>query len=369
MKRSYLAAGVSTVESLEPRMLMSVSGPSLTVANLDVVPGSERMVFNRVQRQPPAPEKGPTGTVTQPPNNVVHDKATLRLGNNGNATLNISSMAINGPWKIINSPAKTIAPGGTVDIQIQFVAQSAPKYTYNQTNGPFNPKYAGAYTGSLMITTNDPNHKVYTEQLAGWWQDQSEASEEPSLQTMINLIFNYKTNINSSLVNVLPEPNNKRVLFGEEVLSYYWKAANASQPVYVRSLGSWHMQGSPVVVGWYPQGQRNGSTIFTTAGVSGQSFLPGLQGNVNAPAQGTFKPGSQGFGFKIDYERSADTMNNYGGGGHHIRFYPVRDHTGAIIPNTYFMCLDYSPGAGAVGENFDFQDQVYVISNVKPNGL
>ena len=48
--------------------------------------------------------------------------------------------------------------------------------------------------------------------------------------------------------------------------------------------------------------------------------------------------------------------------------FPVRDHTGAIVPNTYFMCLDYSVGADAVGENFDFQDMVFVVTNVKPVG-
>jgi hypothetical protein len=369
MKNTYLSAGVNPVESLEHRMLLTAAAPSLTITNLDVLPGPERMVFSKVQRQPPSKEVGPSGKVVQPPDNVTHDIATLQLGNSGNATLDISSMAINGPWKIINTPAKTIAPGAKVDIELEFVASTEPRHSYNETNGTFNPNDGGAWQGSLIITTNDPKNKMYTEQLAGWWQDQSEASEEPSLQSLVNLLFNYKTKINSTLVNTLPEPNNKRVLYGEEVLSYYWKAANPKQPVYVRSLASWHIQGNPVAVSWYPQGQRNGPTIVTTAGVMGQSLLPDEQGNLSAPAQGTFSPGSEGFGFKIDYERSDDTMNQTGGGGHHIRFYPVRDHTGAIIPNTYFMCLDYSTGVGAVGENFDFQDQVYVISNVKPNGL
>ena len=277
MKKSYVCTGVSPVEALESRTLMSVSGPSLTVANLDVLPGSERMVFNRVQRQPPHTEAGPGGVIFQPPNNVVHDKATLELGNNGSATLNISSLAINGPWKIINSPAKTIAPGGKVDITLQFVAQFEPPHSYNETNGPFNPNGGGAWQGSLIVGTNDPNHKTYTEQLAGWWQFQSEASEEPSLQTMVNLIFNYKTNINPSLVNTLDESNNQRKLYGEEVQSYYWKAANPSQPVFVRSMGSWHMQGSPVLLSWYKQGQRNGPTLFTT--------LPASWGSRSSPTR------------------------------------------------------------------------------------
>ena len=369
MKKSYFSAGASLVEPLESRMFLSASGPSLTVANLDVLPGPERMVFSRIQRQPPSPEPGPGGKIVQPPDNVVHDKATLQLGNSGNAPLIISSMAINGPWKIINSQAKTIAPGGTTDIQIQFVAQSEPPHTYNETNGTENPNSGGAWQGSLMVTTNDPHNKTYTEQLAGWWQFQSEASEEPSLQSIVNLLMNYKTNISPTLLNTLPEPNNMRKLYGEETLSYYWKAANPSHSVQVRAIASYHAQGNPVVLSWYPKGQRSGPTITTTAGVMGQSLLPDEQGNLNAPAQGNFSPGTGAFGFKIDYEHSDDTQNSFGGGGHHIRFYPVRDHTGAIIPNTYFMALDYSTGPSAVGENFDFNDQVYIITNVEPDGL
>jgi len=43
------------------------------------------------------------------------------------------------------------------------------------------------------------------------------------------------------------------------------------------------------------------------------------------------------FGFKVDGEWSDDTKNNTSGGGHHIRFYPLRDSGGKIVPNTYLM--------------------------------
>jgi hypothetical protein len=65
-----------------------------------------------------------------------------------------------------------------------------------------------------------------------------------------------------------------------------------------------------------------------------------LAGKTGVPADGSFSPGTGAFGFKIDYERSDDSQNSSGGGGHHIRFYPAYDHTGALVPNTYFMCLD-----------------------------
>ena len=354
-------AVLSTAEYLESRTLLSAT---LTVANLDILPGPERMVFNRIQRQPPHTETAPDGTVTQPPNNVVHDKATLQLGNSGDAPLVISSLKINGPWQIINSPALTIAPGGVSDITLQFVATSEPAHSYNETNANFNPNYGGMYSGTLTVATNDPNNASYVEQLAGWWQYQSEASVEPSLQTLVNQLFNYKTVISPTATPNLPEPNNQKVVYGEEVLSSYWKAANASQPVYARAIGSWHIQGNPSSLYWYPQNGRRGPAVVTIPGVQGQSLLP--TDASGAPAAGSFSPGSSPFVFQIDYERSIDSANPTGGGGHHIRFYPVRDHTGAIIPNTYLMALDYSAGAGAVDENFDFQDVVYVVTNLAP---
>jgi len=44
-------AGASLIEPLEQRMMLSTSGPALSVANLDILPGPERMIFNRIQRE------------------------------------------------------------------------------------------------------------------------------------------------------------------------------------------------------------------------------------------------------------------------------------------------------------------------------
>src|SRR3712207_8207578 len=60
--------------------------------------------------------------------------------------------------------------------------------------------------------------------------------------------------------------------------------------------------------------------------------------------------------------RSDDTKNiqqSPGGGyGHNIRFYPVKDAAGQIVPNTYLMGHDYyttDPFTGAVASNYDYQ--------------
>jgi len=75
------------------------------------------------------------------------------------------------------------------------------------------------------------------------------------------------------------------------------------------------------------------------------------------------------FGWNLDGENSLDSANTadiaMGRTGHSVRFYPVRDHNGNIIANTYFMTMDY---AVAGSQNYDFNDELYVISNIKPMG-
>ena len=46
--------------------------------------------------------------------------------------------------------------------------------------------------------------------------------------------------------------------------------------------------------------------------------------------------------------------------GHHLRIWPARNRSGAIIANTYLVSMDYS------GINYDYNDNVYLVSNIKP---
>ena len=43
-----------------------------------------------------------------------------------------------------------------------------------------------------------------------------------------------------------------------------------------------------------------------------------------------------------------------------MRIWPVRDRAGAIVPSTYLVAMDYS------GINYDYNDNVYLVSNMKP---
>ena len=87
------------------------AGPEIGLQNLDGAPFPDRLVFNRIQMQPPDVKKvwNPTTQqydLYQPPNNVVHDTATVRIKNTGSGPLTVRSLVIDSPaWMLVNPPA------------------------------------------------------------------------------------------------------------------------------------------------------------------------------------------------------------------------------------------------------------------------
>ena len=95
---------------------------------------------------------------------------------------------------------------------------------------------------------------------------------------------------------------------------------------------------------------------------------PKAMPSATLPAAGSFTP-TGSFGIKIDPEWSDPTKNNQqpdidggclGPCGHHVRFWPVRDRDGVLVPNTWLVSMDYA------GINYDYNDNVYLVTNMKP---
>ncbi|MDB5297109.1 MAG: glucosyl hydrolase family protein [Phycisphaerales bacterium] len=345
------APAACIAEPLEARQFLSAT---LKVENLDIIPGYERMIFNRIQNP----------NTTYP--NYVKDRGTLKLTNAGNSTLTLGGATISGPFKLLNALPASLPAGKSVTIGVQFTATAPPRYTYNQTNYTNRATAAGAYVGSLSFKTNDPANATYKEGLAGWFQGKSEDNQEPGLQTIVNVLMDYKTNISSTKTPTFPQGTTPKYV-GEEVVSAYWKAANPAKSVSVRNIAAFHSQGYVMKFAWYNKATKGVYQSLTTAALAGQSLLPYKEGQKGVAASTSISPGSATFGFKIDNEYSDDKLNsNKTGGGHHVRFWPVRDHLGNKIANTYFMAMDYSVSAGT--QNWDFQDGVYIISNIVPAG-
>ena len=311
--------------------------PEIEVENLDGVPFSNRLAFSRI------------GSLSNPPANGVHDLVTLRVNNTGDAPLEISNLSITGPWQIENNPAvpTAIAVGDSLDLPIRFIA----------TGGDIS-------NGSLTIESNDADEPETDVQLSGFWQSRSEGGQEPNVQEIVE-VFGYDTEITG-----LDQELNQQGLVqavGEEVLAPYWETADSSQPVTVRQLAAYHSYPAVARVFWHPKDSNQANTIFVHEDQDGQSLLPRLN-NSDAPAAGTFNFDGK-FGFKVDPEWSDPNRNNQqtdlnngspGPAGHHVRFWPARDTEGELIDDTYLMVMDYS------GINYDYNDNVYLVSNVTP---
>lgn len=347
------AAAACEVEPLEPRQFLSAA---LKVENLDIIPGYERLIFNQIGQK----------NTTYP--NYVKDKGVVRLTNTGDQTLSFSNVVISGPFKAVTPLPSSLGPGKSVNVTLQFTATKPPPYTYNQTSYTTKPYSGGTYIGSLTFKTNDPNNGTYKEELAGYYQNKSEDNQEPGLQTIVNLVMNYKTNIAPPKTVDLKQTSTSRVLYGEEIASAYWTVADSARPVGMRQIAAFKGMDFPVSSGWYKKSDKVYKQLYKNDVRTNQSFLPYKEGQPGVAANGTFSPGAGVvFGFKVDREWSDDKLNKKPWGqGHHMRFWPLRDHFGNILPNTYLMSMDYSDAYAVPNE--DYQDNVYIISNVKPAG-
>lgn len=318
----------------------------------------DRLVFSRIQQQPP--QQTIDGVLTTLPNNGVHDKATVRVHNSGDQPLTISSVVLSDSSDYqINTTGLNglvIPAGGQKDIEVQFKASTGR-----------------AEIATLTINTNDADEPATAITLAGYFQDRSER-EEPTLQEIVQL-FGYGTAItNPGETLFVPGDQGRVAAVGDEVLSPYWRRRDSAAGVEVIQLAAYHAHGENERerIHWYYQGTNTTTEILAHAPLDGQSILPRLDGSSTAVAANVFKPASRNgdnnpaFGFRVRDEWSDPTKNIQekpeGGYGHRMRFWPAEDAAGAPIPGVYIMSMDY------LGINYDYQDNVYLITNLAPAG-
>jgi hypothetical protein len=286
----------------------------------------------------------------------VHDKATVRVHNSGSTPLTITSAVLSNTTDFqintANLNGASIPAGGHQDIEIQFKA----------TSGRIK-------TGTLTINTNDTDEPATVIDLAGYWQNKSENQEEPTLPELVQM-FGFGTKIVNAGQALNPAGQSGKVqAVGDEILSPYWRRADAARAVEVVQLNAFHTHDSQESFRWHYRGSNTVTTLFTHEAVDAQSFFPRLADH-SGIAAGALKLTTQGgdtnpaFGIRIQNEWSDPTKNvqeQAGGGfGHHVRFWPVKDAAGNVVPNTYLMSMDY------LGVNYDYQDNVFLLRNVTP---
>ena len=180
-------------------------------------------------------------------------------------------------------------------------------------------------------------------------------------------IFGYGTVISKSGEVLNHQGHVEKV--GDEVLSPYWKALDNTLPVTVQQLAAYHTQGKKASIYWFAKGSSTTAVLATQDPRYAQTLLPRIDGSTTAPVIGSFK-NSGTFGFKIDSEWSDPTKNNTAPDvtkgcvapcGHHVRVWPAKDRSGGAMAGTYLMSMDYS------GINYDYNDNVFLITNVTPS--
>jgi PKD repeat protein len=331
-------------------------GPSgaLGLQNLDGVPYEDRLVFNRADCCTSL---------------AFHRQSTLRILNtSASEPLNVSQLVLGGAdpswYQIIgagNAGPFTIAPGQFRDVPFRFVRDQ--NFT-GTTSDPNNPGLIeGPRNAIVTIYSSDPNTPARTVALSGYNLPQQGGENEPTLQEVLDN-FGYGSRIlgpGQSLRSTNGLPVGSLVAVGDEVLSGFWLRANGEEPVYVRQL----LASSRTAAG---ERIRVGGVEIRHGGNEYQSYLPLNNQTPPGPTEMTITP-STATPFEIQVaglgtNRAFANPNN----AHGVRLWPLRDRAGVLVPNSYIVAHDYvsTVGSTAGGVNYDYQDNVYLITNIRP---
>jgi hypothetical protein len=347
-----LGSSLPLVSAAPTGSVLASTNGTIELENLDKVPFNDWLVFNRLNN---------SGLPT-------HREATIRIKNTAATPLVVSSLAITGEdqaWFTISSADAagfTVAASSARDVLVRFVAGD-------------DGNRRGLRRATLLINSSDVTAPVTRVELGGYNMPNNGGEDEPNLQQIVDT-FGYTTNIlhpaeGQSMVTTPPA---EYLAVGDELLSGRWLRADTSKPIYVRQLVSLAGDGSraPFTI--------SGNT-FRNYYRDWQSFLPRKEDAAPNPNDPPNDPPAGGpaemtitnngpFKLSIGGYSSIHTENDYGtingqerDDVHAIRFWPARDRQGRLMLNTYLVAQDL---VGSSASNFDYQDNVYLVTNIRP---
>lgn len=283
-----------------------------------------------------------------------HDDAILRINNDSTEDeLTITGLAISDtseftfPNNDTSSLPIVIQPGQFYDLEVQFVESSGGK---------------GIRQRTLTITSTDPTNGVAVINLAGGYMSQPEGGSEITADDVADA-FGFEPD--SQGRNLIPL-SSEYVARYDEVLSFRWKRADPSKPIYGRQLAAFH--GCYDSVGF----SMSGGGSMSHNGNYCQSLLPSNINSddaINNRVENNFTPNNiftiSAAGYNTNRcEGITDCL------GHGMRLWPVFVD-GQLVPNTYYAIQDYVGSAGGTGcgagsANCDFNDNMYLLTNLEP---
>jgi len=367
-------SGVPSISSLNNK---------LAVQNLDGFPADNRAVFSYTYCP------GQTAKSVSLKNAIInHDISTIRIKNLNKNSVIISKALFSSKnmWRVTvtNTQKKvqpfpiTIPAGGSVDLQIQFTAKALNKrvesfwwkailhFQHSAISFGHKLNYQPPYgstcsniNGKLLLQTGNGHSQMRPIYLNGIWEYCYENDWEPGLQ-MILKSLNFKTKVGFTYFdNGL---NGEKTTDGsDEIAADYFEAANTNLPVKIRKIASYH--GCCTIedadtLGIYDLGEQLTRHLQYSNKHSGQMLLPDA---LALPGSEHLDKLSGPFAIKIglNYTDRARNHNKKIG----IRVWKAIDAGGKVISNAYILGSDY---LGKKGTNYDYQDNVYYMENIKP---
>lgn len=273
---------------------------------------------------------------------------TVTITNEGRTDLVIDAVSLTGAFAdqftFIGPSPLTLAPASAQQYAVTF----APDL--DQTN-------LGHQEAALSFEGAGSDASNFAVGLHGLKKTGYEGSSEPPLQEVVDALgigIDVGWTTLSNTTSAAPQ--------GQEVIAPMFVAAGTGS-VGITSVARY----SPAEVlpfGWYTN--TDGTITTNEVGVQANG-LANAQTLFPALASGTtsFDPQGATFGFFVEsksfnrFNYTEDALNT--GVAHRTRVYPVRDRQGFIVDNSYLVCFEDAT-------NGDYQDYVFVVTNVKPAG-
>ena len=379
----------STVPIPTPPNIPPTDGiAGLRVSNALGQPYSDRLVLQKINNTvaapcDPAANPGCDPTANRYEKIQFPTTGTVNLQNTGGSALQLSLSFQNNNLFVFPNGENTLTlqPGQTYELTIEF--------------NPTGYDAKGVYPAGLLVQSGGQSAGL---QLEGLYQLKPAGSREVQLEPLVTQLFGYKINLGTTGDGKLASPDENSPLAGDEVRSDTWEAADPSKPVTALQLAAFHDCCSLS----YSFELRNpgSSSAFASmkpVGVYGQSIYPresvnGSLTELSANPTGPFEIYSAGYS-------SAPGKGKNKGGRLGVRLWPLKDRSGNLVEDAYLVAQDFvispcsssptppddpggdsdlitgdsdvgyeglSPLQSAIIANCDYQDNVYIIRNVRP---
>lgn len=269
---------------------------------------------------------------------------TVTLNNDGNMPLDINTIGFSGThsadWEIHSAPTLpfTIAAGQSQTFEIKFTPRDD----------------IGSLGASLEIN-GTPVTDLYGLSAAG-----SGGNDEPPLHDVVTTLgYNIDVGGTGLILGIDPAP------IGDEVEVPLFQKVGVN-PVEMLPVARYSPR-EALPYGWY--------TVVDDAPFTNQVGI--LSDGIGMPQQHqvlnpliasggtTFDPGGEHFGVFVDsayFGRKSYSQDEYNTGiPHAVRVYPLKDRAGQPVNNAYLVVFEDAT-------NGDYQDYVFVLSNVQPAG-